>query len=314
MPKPGCALIGGTMAAPGGAAPGAPGAPGAAPAWKKTGRRRYISKTCTLFKHFPHQWRTVTICASVIIILQCIMIISSHESLAIGTDSSLDEVWYHGGGGLSPCCSYHGGSWCTPACGSYLWHPVSTSCQLLFTLRVPERDQTQDLWLQNSCRLTDGTWSHLHTIMSYPSMFRPTQAFIELTHTYFFFTPRSEQRKERRTNYISMNVFMRHKNDWAPDRKRCSLPPIRLASEESRSPPMVLLGGGVAGGAAVIPPTAMGVPMLPAVLPAVLPPVLWGVTAGISKAPNPSNTWWREGGNDGTAEKQHRLQICKSLI
>lgn len=32
MPKPGCATIGGTMAATGGAAPGAPGAPGAAPA------------------------------------------------------------------------------------------------------------------------------------------------------------------------------------------------------------------------------------------------------------------------------------------
>lgn len=32
MPNPGCALIGGTMAAPGGAATGAPGAPGAAPA------------------------------------------------------------------------------------------------------------------------------------------------------------------------------------------------------------------------------------------------------------------------------------------
>lgn len=32
MPKPGCALIGGTMAATGGAAPGTPGPPGAAPA------------------------------------------------------------------------------------------------------------------------------------------------------------------------------------------------------------------------------------------------------------------------------------------
>lgn len=32
MPKAGCALIGGTMAATGGVAPGAPGAPGAAPA------------------------------------------------------------------------------------------------------------------------------------------------------------------------------------------------------------------------------------------------------------------------------------------
>ena len=32
MPKPGCALIGGTMAPPGGAAPDAPGAPGVAPA------------------------------------------------------------------------------------------------------------------------------------------------------------------------------------------------------------------------------------------------------------------------------------------
>lgn len=57
-------------------------------------------------------------------------------------------------------------------------------------------------------------------------------------------------------------------------------PPTRLASEESRSPPMVLVGGGVAGGA----------PVLPAVLPAVLPPVLWGVMAGISKSPNPPNT------------------------
>lgn len=31
MPKPGCALIGGTMAPGGGAAPGAPGAPEVAP-------------------------------------------------------------------------------------------------------------------------------------------------------------------------------------------------------------------------------------------------------------------------------------------
>lgn len=64
-----------------------------------------------------------------------------------------------------------------------------------------------------------------------------------------------------------------------PDKKSCSLPPIRLASDESRSPPMVLVGGGVAGGAAAMPPTAKlpaatGVPMLPAVVPAVLPPVL----------------------------------------
>lgn len=58
----------------------------------------------------------------------------------------------------------------------------------------------------------------------------------------------------------------------------------------SRSPTMVLVAGGVADGAAVIPPTATGVPMLPAVLPVVLPPVLWGVTLGISKSPNPSNT------------------------
>lgn len=71
----------------------------------------------------------------------------------------------------------------------------------------------------------------------------------------------------------------------------CSVPPTRLASDESRSPPMVLVGGGVAGGMRGIPPAATGVPMLPAVLPAVLPPVLWGVTAGISRSPNPSNTW-----------------------
>ena len=95
--------------------------------------------------------------------------------------------------------------------------------------------------------------------------------------------------------------------------KSCCLPPIKLASDESRSPPMVLVGGGVAGGAAATPPSATGVPMLPAVLPAVLPPVLWGVTAGISKSPNPSNTWG-EGGSGGTSEKQHRLQTCKSLI
>lgn len=68
------------------------------------------------------------------------------------------------------------------------------------------------------------------------------------------------------------------------------IPPIKLAREESRSPPMVLLGGGVAGGATAMP-AATGVPLLPAVLPAVLPPVLCGVTAGISKSPNPSNTW-----------------------
>lgn len=95
--------------------------------------------------------------------------------------------------------------------------------------------------------------------------------------------------------------------------KSCCLPPTRLASDESRSPPMVLVGGGVAGGAAAMPAAATGVPMLPAVLPAVLPPVLWGVTEGISKSPNPSNTWG-EGGNGGTSEKQHRLQTCKSLI
>lgn len=82
------------------------------------------------------------------------------------------------------------------------------------------------------------------------------------------------------------------------------LPPIRLASDESKSPPMVLVAGGVAGGAAAMPPTPTGVPMLPAVLPAVLPPVLWGVTAGISKSPNPSNTWG-EGGNGWKSEKQH---------
>lgn len=64
-----------------------------------------------------------------------------------------------------------------------------------------------------------------------------------------------------------------------------SSPPIRLASEESRSPPMVLEGGGVAGGTAAVP-AATGVPLLPAVLP----PVLCGVTAGISKSPNPPNT------------------------
>lgn len=95
--------------------------------------------------------------------------------------------------------------------------------------------------------------------------------------------------------------------------KSWCLPPIRLASDESRSPPMVLVGGGVAGGAAAMPPPPIGVPMLPAVLPAVLPPVLWGVTADISKSPNPSNTWG-EGRNGGTPEKQHRLQTCISLI
>lgn len=79
-------------------------------------------------------------------------------------------------------------------------------------------------------------------------------------------------------------------NNGAPYIKSYSLPPTRLASDVSRSPTMVLVAGGVAGGAAAIPPAATGVPMLPAVLPVVLPPVLWGVTAGISKSPNPSNT------------------------
>ena len=91
--------------------------------------------------------------------------------------------------------------------------------------------------------------------------------------------------------------------------KSSSLPPTRLASDESRSPPMVLVEGGVAGGAAAMPTPATGVPMLPAVLP----PVLWGVMAGINKSPNPSNTRG-EGWNGGTSEKQHRLQACKSLI
>lgn len=76
------------------------------------------------------------------------------------------------------------------------------------------------------------------------------------------------------------------RNNLTPYKNIYSLPPIRLASEESRSPPMVLLGGGVAGGATAMP-AATGVPPLPAVLP----PVLCGVTAGISKSPNPSNTW-----------------------
>lgn len=158
MPKPGCALIGGTMAPPGGAAPGAPGAPGAAP--------------------------------------------------AMGAPAAAQLV---------------GATW-----GVQLAPPVS---------------------------------------------------FFSLSGS-FFFTPRS---------------------------------PIRLASDESRSPPMVLVGVGVAGGAAAMPPPVMGAPMLPAVLPAELPPVLWGVTAGISKSPNPPNTW-EEGGNGRTSEKQHGLQTRKSLI
>lgn len=69
----------------------------------------------------------------------------------------------------------------------------------------------------------------------------------------------------------------------------------------------------MAGGAPTLPPAATGAPMLPAVLPVVLPPVLWGVTAGISKSPNPSNTWGA-GGNGRTPERQHGLQTCKSLI
>lgn len=67
------------------------------------------------------------------------------------------------------------------------------------------------------------------------------------------------------------------------EKRVCSLPPIRLASEESRSPPMVLLGGALAAGGAAEAAAAKCVPV-------VLPPVLWGVMAGISKSPNPSNT------------------------
>lgn len=65
---------------------------------------------------------------------------------------------------------------------------------------------------------------------------------------------------------------------------------------------MVLVGGGVAGGTAATP-GVMGVPMLPAVLP----PVLWGVTAGISKSPNPSNTWERETAQHQTNDTDYSL-------
>lgn len=91
------------------------------------------------------------------------------------------------------------------------------------------------------------------------------------------------------------------------EKRICSLPPIRLASEESRSPPMVLLGGGLAGGGAAEAAAAKCVPAL-------LPPVLWGVMAGISKSPNPSNTWRGRGENGETSEKQHRLQPRRCLI
>lgn len=122
-----------------------------------------------------------------------------------------------------------------------------------------------------------------------------TFCMITLCSTYFFLTPRSEngaKNKQVQFKYFCclLFFFFLKRNDWIAFKNICSLPPIRLASEESRSPPMVLVAGGVAGGAAATP-VATGVPLLPAVLPAVLPPVLCGVTAGISKSPNPPNTW-----------------------
>ncbi len=149
-------------------------------------------------------------------------------------------------------------------------------------------------------------------------MFKPTQSCLGRIHifkcalTFSLLQGLKRERRKEQMKFLFQNLIWQ-KNDWGPNRKICSIPPIRLASEESRSPPMVLLGGGVAGGTAAMPPAATGVPMLPAVLPAVLPPVLCGVTAGISRSPNPSNTW-EEGGNGRTSEKHHRLQTCKSLI
>lgn len=98
-------------------------------------------------------------------------------------------------------------------------------------------------------------------------------------------------------------VFL-NKNDWIAFKNICSLPPIRLASEESRSPPIVLVAGRAAA-----TPVATGVPLLPAVLPAVLPPVLCGVTAGISKSPNPPNTWV-----EGAEVKEGRWRSVPDLL
>lgn len=115
----------------------------------------------------------------------------------------------------------------------------------------------------------------------------------------------------QRINKFSWSIFVAclfcfflNKNDWIAFKNICSLPPIRLASEESRSPPMVLVAGGAAA-----TPVATGVPLLPAVLPAVLPPVLCGVTAGISKSPNPPNTWVQ-----GAEVKEGRWRSVPDLV
>lgn len=135
------------------------------------------------------------------------------------------------------------------------------------------------------------------------------------THfTYFFLTPRSGKPSKEQKRWVHVLfaaiylLLFLYRNGWIPLKVICRLPPIRLASDESRSPPMVLVAGGVAGGTAATP-VATGVPPLPAVLPAVLPPVLCGVTAGISKSPNPPNTWVGSRGGETSVEEGRRQQV-----
>lgn len=66
------------------------------------------------------------------------------------------------------------------------------------------------------------------------------------------------------------------------------MPPTRFASEESKSPPMdgrliAVMPPPTAGATLVFPPA---LPVLPTLLP-----VDWGVMAGISRSPNPPNTY-----------------------
>lgn len=127
-------------------------------------------------------------------------------------------------------------------------------------------------------------------------MCKPTHKNCIFKHTLTFSLLRG-LKGGKKENKLTLQVTYYKNKQLSSDMESCSPPPIRLASDESRSPPVVLVGGGVAGGAAATPPTPTGVPMLPAVLPAVLPPVLWGVTEGISRSPKPSSTWsgweWR---------------------
>ncbi len=79
--------------------------------------------------------------------------------------------------------------------------------------------------------------------------------------------------------------------------------PTKLASEESKSPPMGLIGWAAAEGAIVgviagaiagtiVNPVMGTIPGVNGVLAAAMgvPPVLWGVMAGIRRSPNTSNT------------------------